>query len=119
MRGGPGRWEGECRPGCESADVSEIPAKEGCGRERRGGPWHADPHHALTNQLEAGAKTATGEGVHRGRGDYATHTEELQVDEGGLDVPPNGPGAADAHARERGGKRIRTSTPEHDADTPT
>lgn len=43
VRGGPGRREGECRPGCEPAAVSEISAKEGCGRRRSGGPLHADP----------------------------------------------------------------------------
>lgn len=119
VRGGPGRREGECRPGCEPAAVSETSAKEGCGRRRSGGPLHAYPHHALKDQLEAGAESRTGEEVPRGGGDYATHTEDLQVDERGLGVPSSGPGAADAHAGERCGKRIRTATSEYDADTPT
>ena len=104
VRGGPGRWEGECRPGCKTNVAPETQDEEGDCRGRRCGPLHADPQHALEGHLEAHAEARTGEGVRRGRGHYATHSEDLQVAKGSHGVRIGLVDAADAHARERGGK---------------
>lgn len=92
----------------------------GCGRGRRIGTMHTDSHHASEEWLEAPDEARPIECVRRCGGDYAATAKEVQVNEGAYaGAWTRGCDATDAHAGERGGKRIRTTAPRHDAISPT
>ena len=90
----------------------------GCGRGRRIGTMHTDSHHASEGGLEAPHEARPNECVRRCGGDYAA--KEVQVNEGAYaGLPSIGCDATDAHAGERGGKRLQTAASRHDAISPT
>ena len=76
MRGSQGRWEGECRPKCDTNAGSETQDEEGCFRARSCGPLHADPIHTVEDQLEAHAEARTITGLRRG-GDTMPRTPRI------------------------------------------
>lgn len=103
--------------GCDT--VSPGP-RSGSGRGLRCPALHADPHHACTLRLEASEEAGASEGNRRVGGDYAETCNKIddeEVGHGGVRL--RGPCTSDAHAEERGGKRIRTSASGYDAGIPT
>ena len=66
VRGSQGRWEGECRPKCDTNAASETQDEEGCFRARRCGPLHADAIHAVEDQIETHMEARTVTGLRRG-----------------------------------------------------
>ena len=96
-----------CAGGCTSAAVEP---RCGSGIQRGSVALHSDPIRKGEYGLEAPQEARAVEGVGRLRGDYAETAKEIEGKVaaycGGW---PGGPDVTDAHAGERGGKRIRTS----------
>ena len=96
----PAGWEGECKPG------------------RRSHTLLADPRCATKDQREAHEEARAPTGRSRGGGHCASHTKDLQVEEGGQgSITLGGPDAADADAFEPGPKRSRASASRYDSST--
>ena len=107
-------WERERGSGCETNTASEIQSEESCG-----GGFEPDTLHT-DSQLETLTEASAASAMHRGCGDSASHTQDSQVEEGGhCSGQSSGLPGADAHAGDRGWKRLRTSTSRVDAGTLT
>ena len=89
-------------------------SRSSCGAGRRSGLLHAAPLPACTHRIEATEEGTEMQGARRSGGSYSDTSEVLAVEEGdriGHWIGGSGAPAADTHAGERCGKRLRSSTP--------
>lgn len=96
-----------------SASVAPSSGRDS-SRGRRWSPVHATPIHAYEGRLEAPEGGTTMDGGRRGGVDYTETSKDVEIDDcdhGGVRIGGSDAHATDAHAGERRGKRIRTSSP--------
>ena len=85
-----------------------------CSRGRGWSPMHTAPIQAYEGRPEAPEEGTTMDGGHRGGADYTETSKDVEIDDcdhTGVRIGGSEAIATDAHAGERRGKRIRTSSP--------